>query len=733
MKYHYSIFLLLFLNIVYGQSDHKLHLFKTTEKIKIDGILDEPVWKTCVPAGDFWQNFPYDTCLAKTKTVAYVTYNETSIFIAAICYDSLPGNYVIQSLKRDFSYPVSDAFVVTLDPFSDGQNGFSFGVNPYGVQREGLIAQGGLQGVTTIWDNKWISEVKRNGTNWTVEMEIPFKSLRYKADLTQWKINFARNDLKRNENSTLCKVPRQYNIASLAFTNELHWETAPKKAGPNVSIIPYAIGKIGKDYVAGTNTTYEGNIGADAKIAVSSALNLDLTINPDFSQVEVDRQITNLTRFSLFFPEQRQFFTENSDLFASFGFSQMRPFFSRRIGLSNGSAIPIIAGARLSGKPSKNWRIGVMDIQTAKAKINNSDVFSQNYFVGAIQRNVFKRSNVAMIFVNRQQFDTSKYSVTNYNRVLGLDYNLASADNKWNGKIFFHHSLSNANNNNAFAHASWINYASQKINIHWNHEYMDKNYNAETGFTPHVFQKDYSTNTITKNTYWRLEPSIAYFFYPKNSIINKMGPSIYMDYYANKNLTTTDLLLQGGYDIYFTSSASISFDYRNFYTKLIYPTDVTFSGIPIFLNDKYRYQDVVFSFKTNQRKTLNAGAGVSYGSYFTGNKLSYNADIAFRKQPYGIFALSYTHNEIDMPYLSKKVVLDLIGPRIDLSFTRSLFFTAFFQYNSQINNFNINARFQWRFKPMSDIFIVYTDNYVSDNFNQKNKGLVVKFVYWLGL
>ena len=212
-----------------------------------------------------------------------------------------------------------------------------------------------------------------------------------------------------------------------------------------------------------------------------------------------------------------------------------------------------------------------------------------------------------------------------------------------------------------------------------------------------------------------------------------MGPSIYMDYYANKNLTTTDLLLQGGYDIYFTSSASISFDYRNFYTKLIYPTDVTFSGIPIFLNDNYRYQDVVFSFKTNQRKTLNAGAGVSYGSYFTGNKLSYNADIAFRKQPYGIFALSYTHNEIDMPYLSKKVVLDLIGPRIDLSFTRSLFFTAFFQYNSQINNFNINARFQWRFKPMSDIFIVYTDNYVSDNFNQKNKGLVVKFVYWLGL
>lgn len=715
---------------MFSQSEKTINVFKTIEKITIDGNLDEAVWQNCEPANNFWQNFPYDTSYAQTKTVAFVTYNETAIFVAAICYDSLPGNYVIQSLKRDFSYPVSDAFVVSLDPFSDGQNGFSFGVNPYGVQREGLIAQGGGGGVTTNWDNKWYAEVKRTPNAWYVEMQIPFKTLRYKSELTQWRINFARNDLKRNENSTWVKVPRQFNIATLAFTGVLQWDNSPKKAGANVSVIPYAIGKVSKDYVAKTDVKYSANAGADAKIALSSALNLDLTVNPDFSQVEVDRQVTNLTRFSLAFPEQRQFFLENSDLFASFGFRQMRPFFSRQIGLFQGNEIPIIAGARLSGKPNKNWRIGVMDIQTAKTKINNADVFAQNYFVAAAQRNVFKRSNVAFIAVNRQQFDTSNYSATNFNRVLGLDYNLASANNKWQGKFFFHHSLSNKNNNNAFSHASWLMYSTQKINIQWNHEYMDKNFNAETGFTPRIFQTNSSNGLTQRNTYWRLEPSINYYMYPKKSKINKTLIGLYMDYYANQNYSTTDNLLQSYLNLFFKNTSVFTFDVRTLYTKLIQPTDVTFAGNkPLNMGD-YQYHDVAVGFKTDQRKIINANANITYGSYFTGQKLSYYAEVVFRKQPYGSISLAYTHNEITLPHLSTKTKLDLISPKIELSFTRSLFLTTFFQYNSQIHNVNINARFQWRFKPMSDVFIVYTDNYVSDDFAPKNKALVAKFVYW---
>lgn len=703
------------------------------DKIVIDGDLNESTWQLAEKGNQFWQNFPYDTSLAEVKTEVMVAYDENNLYIAAICYDSIPHKYVIQSLKRDFSYPISDAFVATIDPFSDQQNGFSFGMNPFGVQREGLVSNGGGQGVTTIWDNKWFGETKRYKDKWTVEMQIPFKSIRFKDHLKQWRINFSRNDLNLNENSSWVKVPRQFNISTLAFTGLLNFEQAPKKNGSNVSVIPYAIGRFSEDYTKPGSQKKEWNAGGDAKMVLGSSLNLDMTINPDFSQVEVDRQITNLTRFSLFFPEQRQFFIENSDLFDRFGFRQIRPFFSRRIGLNNGEIIPILGGARLSGKPSKNWRIGVMDIQTADKTISNTKVFAQNYFVAAAQYNVFKRSNIAAIFVNRQQFDTTGYSDNNFNRVAGLDYNLASANNKWNGKFFFHHSFSNKLNNNAFAHASWLNYSSKNWNIEWNHEYVDKNYNAETGFTPRIFQTD-NLGKTNKFTYWRFEPHAYYFFYPKKSIINKMGPTLYLDHYRNIKFKNTDWYLETGYDIYFKSSAFISLFNNAYYTKLLFPTDVSFTGLSQ-LNPEgdYYYQNNGITFNSNQRKTLVGTFSGNYGTYYSGHKLSLAANLSYRLQPYFIFSINYTRDEIYLPYLNSKVELNLISPRIEMSFSRSVFLTTFWQYNSQARNINFNGRLQWRFKPMSDLFIVYSDNYNNNDFSIKNRAIVVKFVYWLNL
>ena len=164
--------------------------------IVVDGILNEPDWAKAEIAGDFFQNFPYDTSFAITKTEVVVTYDNENIYIGARCYDDLPGDYVIQSLKRDFSYPVSDAFAVFIDPFNDKVNGFSFAVNPYGVQREGLLAGGGFFGVTTSWDNKWFSAVKRNDSMWVVEMAIPFKTIRYKEGTRTWGINFSGQTLQ---------------------------------------------------------------------------------------------------------------------------------------------------------------------------------------------------------------------------------------------------------------------------------------------------------------------------------------------------------------------------------------------------------------------------------------------------------------------------------------------------------------------------------------------------------
>ncbi|MBC7863158.1 MAG: carbohydrate binding family 9 domain-containing protein [Bacteroidia bacterium] len=706
-----------------------LSIFKTDEKITVDGELNESVWIKCEAAKDFWQNFPADTMAAKSKTEAFVTYDDKYLYIAAICYDTIQKPFVIQSLKRDFSAPVSDCFVVSIDPFSDKTNGFSFGLNPYGVQREGLIAGGGGGGVSTDWDNRWFSEVKRYADKWTLEMAIPFKTLRFKTGLKEWRINFARNDLKRNENSAWSKVPRQFNTATLAFTGKMLWDNAPEKSGPNVSLIPYLIGKVNQDFSNKKKPVWEGNGGLDAKFALTSSLNLDLSINPDFSQVDVDRQITNLTRFSLFFPERRNFFIENSDLFSNFGFRQIRPFFSRRIGLNNGTVVPIYGGLRLSGKINKNWRIGIMDMQTKK--VTDINLLPQNYFVAAAQRQVFDRSNLAFIFVNSEVIDSGKILPNKYNRVLGADFNLASKNNKWYGKFFYHHSFSAGRDNHASdAHASYLVYNSQAWALEWNHEYVHKDYNAETGFVPRTQQIDVTSGTTHYFTYWRLEPRMHRYFYPKNSKINKHGPGLYIDHYRNSDLLPTDLLLKPSYNIYFTNTCSLQVEYDYIFTKLLFATDITFSGDTTIAAGKYSYQNMNVIFKTDARKKLHANFTANYGSYFNGNKFSLTSEIVFRKQPWGIFTFAYTRDEIWIPDPKQYKVLNLFGPKIELSFSRSLFFTTFLQYNAQVNNFNINSRIQWRFKPMSDLYIVYSDNYIANNFTKKNRALVIKLVYW---
>lgn len=713
---------------LFSQNNTGLAIRESFSPIVLDGELNEEAWKDAEKADNFYQTYPSDTSYAQTKTVAMITFDDNNIYVAAICYDDFPDKpYVIQSLKRDFSYPVSDAFAVFIDPFNDQVNGFSFAVNPLGVQREGLLQNGGSYGVTTAWDNKWFSEVKRYDDKWVVEMRIPLKSIRYNSKKT-WGINFSRNDLKRNENSSWSPVPRNYNIATLAFTKELNWETPPKKAGTNISIIPYAIGSTFSDYQNNENES-KLNGGFDAKIAVTSSLNLDITVNPDFSQVEVDRQVTNLSRFSLFFPERRQFFIENSDLFSQFGFRQIRPFFSRKIGLKNGSPVPIIAGARLSGKLNKDWRIGLMNMQTEGI----SNVDPQNYTVSAIQRRVGKRSSIDAIFVNRQGFSNDEINYADYNRILGLDYNLKSANNKYIGKAFYHHSFSPNITSNNNAHASWFQVTTERLSLMWNHEFSGENYRTDVGFVPRISQFNSQTGEIVYSTYWRLEPSLSYRFYPKSNTILNYEPGVYMSKYMNKDFKSTEQVTYASFAINFTNKSKFTMQLKQDEVTIPFPTDITFSGNNPIDSGEYRYHHFFAEYKSSPFKIFNFSLNTDYGEYFIGNKLTVDLKINYRKQPWGVFGLSITQNEIWMPEGFNNASLLLVGPEFQLSFTKKLFFTTFIQYNTQVENVNINARFQYRFKPMSDLFIVYTDNYNPILLGVKNRALVVKLIYWINL
>ena len=368
-----------------NQQNYSIHIKASPSTIILDGILEEEAWQTAELATDFWQKQPRDDVKAGLRTEMKLTYDDNFLYVGAVCFDSI--NHVISTLKRDVGFWDGDAVGVTLDPLNEATTGFMFGTNPYGVQTEVLLGGGsGEENYNSQWDNRWYVETQRYDDKWTVEMAIPFKTLRFESGKTVWGINFHRNDKKNNRLDAWARVPIQFWVIDLGYTGRLIWDHAPEKSKGNISIIPYINGSSLQDFEAGEEADNSLNVGLDAKVALSSSLNLDLTVNPDFSQVEVDQQITNLTRFNIFLPERRTFFLENSDIFTKVGFPVIQPFFSRRIGLDeDGRTVPIAFGARLTGNVTGTSRIGVMNVQTRET----DDLAAQNYTAASFTQKAF--------------------------------------------------------------------------------------------------------------------------------------------------------------------------------------------------------------------------------------------------------------------------------------------------------------------------------------------------------
>ncbi|MBX2927597.1 MAG: carbohydrate binding family 9 domain-containing protein [Saprospiraceae bacterium] len=733
-----------------GEEPYTLYIKKAKAPIQLDGELNEADWQDAQVATDFFQNFPQDTAFAALQTEVRMTFDGDFLYVGALIRQKR-ADYIITSLKRDFDSGATDVFTVNIDPFSDKINGFHFAVSPYNVQREGIIDNG--ENINTDWDNKWYSKVRNYDDHWTVEMAIPFKTLRYKAHDGQnvWRIGFARNSVKQNELSSWVPVPRQFSPNNLAFAGQLVWEERPPAPGLNVSIIPYAAAGSARDFEFKLPTEGRFNAGADVKIAVTPSLNLDLTFNPDFSQVEVDRQLTNLSRFELFFPERRQFFLENEDLFSRFGFPNSRPFFSRRIGLARGVIqrtttdgqlisversldVPILAGARLSGKLDNNWRVGLLNMQSAAV----ADIGLQpaNYSVGVLQRKVFDRSYVGAIVVNKENFIPKagggyELDKSAFNRIVGLEYNLFSKDNKWEGELYYHRSFSAGSNRDAQSAALFLGRFTREWQLFFPTQYMGRDFRADMGFVP-------------RTGFFATSPGMTRMFFPKNSKIAKRiisyGAAISSDFIFNtgNEFRLVDRNLSPGIFVEFPGQSQFWFDFVSNYTYLFFPFDPTNSGgeqLPE--GSDYTYNSVRTGFNSDLRRKLYFNASFQQGAYFNGRITQVSGALNYRLQPYGIFALSYNYNNIQLPEPYNSANFWLVGPRAELAFSRSLFFSLFLQYNTQIDNVNINARLQWRFRPVSDLFLVYTDNYFSEGFfaapMAKNRALVLKATYWLNL
>ena len=550
-------------------------------------------------------------------------------------------------------------------------------------------------------------------------------------------------------------------MSSLVFCDSMEFDggLVAKKA-KNFAFIPYVSG-IGSQGVQGKQSsltdpiTANPKVGFDAKLALSRSLNLDITMNPDFAQVDVDVQQVNLTRYSLFFPERRQFFIENSDLFANFGFRQIRPFFSRRIGLGANGPVPILGGVRMSGKLGSNLRIGAMNITTQSQDLGTLGVLpGVNYTVLSAQKKVFSASNVAMILVHDQKIGklvefkdrNGNWSKTgDYNTVAGTEFNLLTKSNLWAGKGFVQKSFyPGLGVKEGFAHATWLRYRSLNWTGMWNHEYVSKEFSARSGFVPRTDNFDPISGKIIKYDYWRLEPMITYNYYPKrNAVVNHFGLVASNSSYYDSSFHGTESESEVGLDVNFQNSSMFHLSLDHSYYDLFLPFDPLDEGKYFF--GKYEWTALHTEFTSNNRKPLSGFVEASYGGYFMGKKYEFGGNLSYRvkglgkrKLPLLLFNANWNHINVVMSD-SQTSAINLIGFKAEYSINTNTYLTGFLQYNTQSEKMNVNVRFQWRYRPMSDFFLVYSQNYdqfqsVLPNRNAylgaSYRTLAAKWVYW---
>ncbi len=694
-----------------NRDNYRISISQTYTPMNIDGILDEKSWENAEKTGKFKLVLPVDSGYASSQTYSMVMYDELNLYIGIVCFDPTPGKRPVESLRRDFTFNRNDNCMVFLDTYNDQTNGFVFGVSAAGAQIEGLLYNATLTDYT--WNTKWKSSVQSYDDYWVAEFSIPFKSIRFKEGEQEWGINFGRLNLKTSEKSVWAPVPRNMNSSSLQYHGTLKWDRPLNKNGFGITLIPYITGKAIVNNQINGITKWNKNTGFDAKMILSTSLNLDLTINPDYSQVEEDKQVTNLDRFELFFPERRQFFLENTDLFANLGNKSARPFFSRRIGLN----VPVAWGARLSGKIGHNWRIGLMDMQTG-SKFNTN---SSNYAVAVLQRKILTRSNIVGFIINKQiigEFNDTLLTDYRYNRVAGIEYFHASSNNRWMSKALYHKAFYPKSTSKASMASLNIEYNTRSFNAAFDQTWIGSDYIAEVGY-------------VRRSGYFKTTTGIKYSFYPKQGNILYHGPTVSYEILLNSNYITTDRQTKFNYSINWKNRSLLSFTWYEEFIKLTNPFDPTNSGGIKFETDtKYNWQSTEIRFTSDARKMFFFSASAEYGNYFIGDRMILGGSINYRIQPVGSIPAtsSYINITLPDPYNNAKYIL--IGPELDITFTHKIFFSTFTQYNAQIDNINMNMRFQWRFAPVSDLFIIYTSNTQINDFINKNRGLAIKISYW---
>ena len=680
------------------------------QEITVDGVHKDEVWSQVPSISGFYNYFPIDTGLCANQTEIKVFHNGDFLFIAAVYHDTEARNN-ISSLKRDFysdAMFLSDYFAVSIDPYNEGYNGYFFGVNASGVQYDALI--GNINNLSPSWNTVWYSAVSVNGNDKYYELAIPLDAINFNAEKNNWGFQFIINDTKINLFSTLEQSQRIYSPFDLRITKEMIIEDLPSKTLRRASVLPSIAYNYGQDISTKENVS-QLIPSIDVQYNINSSLKLDATINPDFSQVEVDEQVTNLSRFAINFPERRKFFLENSDLFNELGTFWVNPFYSRIIGSETG----ILAGLKLSGNLTDQTRIGFLNVQTK----DTEETKGKNYSVLVARQNISKAFSSSIYLVNSQQKNK-------YNRVFGGNVFFKSSDNIWTSNVNYAKAITNEiSGQNDFVSARL---SFEKRRIYWglSYERIGDNFIAETGFTPLLYNYDALSGQTTRAGYYSSGQEVELKRYHKDSSIIDWSRIFLIENTATFNLDNTlreNRLFFSPFALRFKDRSYVYVSFLSTLEQLDYHFDILQNNNFI-TPGRYNHTFARTGYWSPTNKKIFYMIWFEYGQFYNGTRFKPAAELSIRLLPRAVISASYNFNTLDLQELGNRTY-HLARLTAEIYISNKLNWTSYFQYSTQWNNFNINSRVQWEYKPLSFIYLVLTDNY-SESFGRKNWGVSFK-------
>jgi hypothetical protein len=691
---------------------------RTENPVILDGVLDDPVWKTASPVAGFVQAEPKESEAATEDTEVRVAFDADSLYIAAYCHDRDPEKLIVAALRKDFKEDEQDSFGVAIDTFRDRRNGYIFYTNPRGAKSDQQFANEGRE-LNTSWDAVWFVATSRVQDGWIAEIRIPFKALRFEpSQRAVWGINFTRRIRRKNELTYWSPIPRSYTFARMSLGGDLLGLDAGTP-GRDLRIKPYLSGRT----VRPTGGVYgqSGDVGLDFKGALTSSLTLDATVNPDFAQAEADEQQVNLTQFSQFFPEKRDFFLENSGVFyvgdagrnnrvsvAPTPDEDLLPFFSRTIGLApDGTPIPITAGGRLTGRLG-GFTVGGLFAHTKAASGQPANLWG----VFRLRRNILKNSDVGAIFMTRDSTGAS----SSYNRVYGLDatirfpgridwsiYGLASqSPNRHGGQSAFRTSLNREGN---FLHA--------KAGV----LLIDPEFNDELGYLKRVgIRKTFSDIGI------RPRPvSLRRFG------IRELHPHAVWDYYNDLDGRFLAKKMHNGFTFFLNNGGFLEYSANPQADTLAAPFKINpkYAAIPAGFYDWHVHQ-IKLSSDPSRKVSLNLDLGK--GGLWNGRQESIFPQLRFRPSFRFNVQAGLSRTRVDLDAQNTHYVQSLLTVRANYSFSRNMFLDALVQYDSEQKLRNTNIRFNFIHRPLSDLYVVYNEqSFDTPEAPKAGRSLVVKF------